>query len=61
MFYLLCLLFMYYLCEKYLKPTTVRYYYYVANFVIWLPRLALMGFETNRSYKCALGTDLISM
>ena len=34
---LLCLFFMYYLCEKYYKPITVQYY--IADCVGWVPRL----------------------
>ena len=35
-----CLFFMYYLCEKYYKPTTVKYY--IADCVGWVPRLTLL-------------------
>ena len=45
MFYLiLCLFFMYYLCEKYYKPITVQYY--IADCVSWVPRLTLLGLRT---------------
>ena len=36
---------MYYLCEKYYKPVTVQYY--IADYVIWLPRLTLSDLWTR--------------
>ena len=54
-----CLLFMYYLCEKYYKPITVQYY--IADCVSWVPRLTLLDLGTNRTYRCTLGTELICM
>ena len=44
-FIFVCLFFMYYLCEKYYKPTTVKYY--IANCASWVPRLTLLGLWTN--------------
>ena len=38
-------IFMYYLCEKYCKPTTVQYY--IVNCVSWVPRLTLLDLQTN--------------
>ena len=35
-----CLLLMYYLCEKYYKPIPVQYY--IADCVSWVPRLTLL-------------------
>ena len=39
-FFIFCLFFTYYLCEKYYKPNTVRYY--IANCVSWVPRQTLL-------------------
>ena len=39
------LFFMYYLCEKYYKPSTVKYY--IANCASWVPTLTLLGLWTN--------------
>ena len=36
-FFMFYLFLMYYLCEKYYKPIAVQYY--IADHVIWLPRL----------------------
>ena len=38
-------LFMYYWCEEYYKPTPVQYS--IANYVTWLPRLTMLDLETN--------------
>ena len=57
--FLLCLFFMYYLCEKYYKPITVQYY--IANCVYWVPRLTLLDLRTNWTYKCTLRMELICM
>ena len=54
-----CLFFMYYLCEKYYKPFTVRYY--IADCVSWVLRLTLLDLQTNLTYECALGTELVCM
>ena len=54
-----CLLFMYYLCEKYYKPTTVQYY--ITNHVNWVPRLTLLDLRANWTYECTLGTELVHM
>ena len=50
---------MYYLCEKYYKPFTVRYY--IADCVSWVLRLTLLDLQTNLTYECALGTELVCM
>ena len=42
-----CLLFMYYLCEKYYKPITLQYY--IAYYVSWVPRLTLLDLTTALS------------
>ena len=36
---------MYYLCEKYYKPITVRYS--IADCVSWVPRLTLLDLQTR--------------
>ena len=51
--------FMYYLCEKYYKPITVRYY--IADCVNWVPRLTLFDLRTNWTYERALRTELVCM
>ena len=43
-FFIACMFFMYYLCEKY-KPIAVQYYR--ANHVSWVPGLTLLDLETN--------------
>ena len=50
---------MYYLCEKCYKPIAVQYY--IADCVSWVPRLTLLDFQTNWTYKRALGTELVRM
>ena len=40
-----CLLLMYYLCEKYYKPIPVQYY--IADCVSWVPRLTLLDLWTK--------------
>ena len=40
-----CLLFTYYLCEKYYKPITVQYY--VADCICWVPRLTLLDLREH--------------
>ena len=45
---------MYYLCEKYCKPTTVQYY--IVNCVSWVPRLTLLDLQMcsrNRTHSYA--------
>ena len=42
-----CLLFTYYLCEKYYKPITVQYY--VADCIRWVPRLTLLDLTRTHS------------
>ena len=51
--YLLCLCFMYYLCEKYYKPITAQCY--IADCVSWAPRLTLMDLRTNWTYELCRG------
>ena len=58
LFFAFCF-FMYYLCEKYYKPITVRYY--IADCVSWVPRLTLLDLRTNWTYERALGTELVRM
>ena len=48
-----------YLSEKYYKPITVQYY--IADCVIWVPRLTLLDLRTNWTYERALGTELVRM
>ena len=48
---------MYYLCEKYYKPTTVRYR--IADCVSLVPRLTLLDLQTHWTYICALRTELV--
>ena len=50
---------MYYLCEKYYKPMTVEYY--IADCISWVPRLTLSDLQTEWTYRCTLGTELIRM
>ena len=50
---------MYCLCGKYYKLVTVQYY--VADFVIRVPRLTLLDLQTNWTYKGTLGTELVHM
>ena len=57
--FIFCLLFMYYLCEKYYKPTTVQYF--ITNHVNWVPRLTLLDLRANLTYECTLGTELVRM
>ena len=52
-------IFMYYLCEKYYKPTTVQYF--ITNHVNWVPRLTLLDLRANLTYECTLGTELVRM
>ena len=40
LFYFLCLIFVYYLCEEYYKPITVQYY--IAACVSWVPKQTLL-------------------
>ena len=47
---------MYYLCEKYYKPITVKYY--LADCAGWVPRLTLLDLRTKWTYEHALGTEL---
>ena len=48
---------MYYLCEKYYKPITV--YYYIADYVSWVPRLTSLDSQTNWTCECILEVELI--
>ena len=50
---------MYYLCEKYYKPTIVKFY--IADLVSWVPRLTLLDLGTNWTYEGTLGKELICM
>ena len=47
---------MYYLCEKYYEPITIRYY--IAS-VIWAPRVSLLDLQILWIYKCVLVTELV--
>ena len=42
-FFIFCLFFMYYLCEKYYKP--IRVQYFIADCVSSVPRLTLLGLQ----------------
>ena len=44
-FFIFCLFFMYYLCEKYYKPITLQYY--IVDCVSWVPRLTLLDSQTT--------------
>ena len=44
-FFIFCLFFMYYLCEKYYKSITVQYY--IDDCVGWVPTLILLDLRTN--------------
>ena len=55
-FVCVCLLVMYYLCEKYYKP--IRVQYYIANCVSRVPRLDLLDLWTNWTYDCTLRIEL---
>ena len=46
----------YYLCEKYYKPITIRYY--IADCVSWVRRLTLLDLKTNWIYECTLEMEL---
>ena len=59
MFYFLCLLLMYHLCEKYYKPIIVQYH--IANCISWLRRLTSLDLRTNWTYECILGKIFIHM
>ena len=50
---------MYYLCEQYYKPFMVQWY--IDNRVSWVPRLTLLDLQTNWTYECVLGIELICM
>ena len=54
-FFIFCLFFMYYLCEKYYKP--IRVQYFIADCVSSVSRLTV-GL-TNCTYECALRMELI--
>ena len=54
-----CLLFMYYLCEKYYKPITVQYC--IADCISWVPRLTLLDLQTNWTYECTVRRELVCM
>ena len=58
MFYFLCLFFMY-LCEKHYKSNIVHQY--IADFVSWVPRLALFDLQINWTYEHTLRMELIHM
>ena len=53
------LFFVYYLCEKYLKPVTVQDD--IVDDICWVPSLALLDLQTNSTYKWALRTEFIQM
>ena len=65
MFLFLCLFSMCYLHEKCCKPTAVQYdtadgqYSMTADCVSWVPRLTLLNFWRNWTYKRALGMELV--
>ena len=50
---------MHYLCEKYCKAITAKYY--IADCVRWILRLTLSGLQTNWTCKPALRMELICM
>ena len=59
-FFIFCVHFlMYYLCEKYYKPITVKYY--TGDCVSWVPSLILLDVWTNWTYECTLRRKLICM
>ena len=57
-FIFLCLFFMYYLCEKYYKPITVRYS--IADCVSWVPRLTLLDINEQIELTNALSDRTLS-
>ena len=50
---------MFYLCENYYKP--IKYKYFLADSVSWVPRPTLLDLQTNWIYKCTLGMELFGM
>ena len=60
-FFIFCVCFLctYYVCEKHYKPITVQYY--IADCVIWVPRLTLLDLQTSWTYEHGLRTELICM
>ena len=59
LFFCVCLLFTYYLCEKYYKAVTVQHY--IAGCVIWLPRLTLQDLRMNGTYQRTVRMELVCM
>ena len=57
--FFVCLLSMYYLCEKYYKSITVQYY--IVNCVSWVPWLTLVDSGTTWTYEHTLGAELVLM
>ena len=60
LFYFVCLFVMYFLCEKYDKPTTEQWY--IANYASWVPMLTLLDlqiYSLNRT--CSLCRGLTVM
>ena len=57
LFFCVCLLFTYYLCEKYYKIIIVQHY--VAGCVIWLPRLTLQDLRMNWTYQHTVRMELV--
>ena len=55
--FLMCLFFVYYLCEKYFKSVTTQDY--VVDCVGWILKPTLLNLETNWTYKHALGMELM--
>ena len=56
-FFFVCFLCGYYLCEKYCKPITVQYH--IDTCVSWIPRLTLLDLGIILDYECILGIELI--
>ena len=48
---------MYYLCEKYYKPSIVQYY--IARCVSWVSRVTLLYLGTNWTYQHTLEKELV--
>ena len=59
MFYFLCSIFTYCLCEKYHKPITRQCY--IANCVSWVPRLTLLDLKIDWTYKHAPRMKIVHM
>ena len=60
MFFFLYVIFICYLCAKCFKPV-ITVQHYIADCVIWVPRLTLLDLRTNWTYTHTLRMMLIHM